>query len=175
MQFKCSACNTSIKVSDKQAGKKGKCLNCGAVIEIPALPIQPTQNKKQPISEKQKNKGDNRKKDMLDEIQRKEYARMSGELFARADFLTKIMEAGEKEVKLSKATPGQIVEEFAHRKEAAILISFPIDSIDFENASSITGAEFHISFSDNLSEAEMRSILFGMGLQIARQMGGLQR
>lgn len=79
-----------------------------------------------------------------------------------------LAEIDEEDCRLSKATTDQIVEELENRDRGAILISFPIDDVDFDN---FTGAKFDISFSDNLSETEMCAVLVGLGIHAARQAG----
>lgn len=37
IQFSCQNCNHLIKVSDKYAGRKGKCPSCGNIVRVPAL------------------------------------------------------------------------------------------------------------------------------------------
>ncbi len=38
IEFKCSSCDKSLKVSDKHAGKKAKCPKCSSPVRVPALP-----------------------------------------------------------------------------------------------------------------------------------------
>ena len=60
---------------------------------------------------------------------------------------------------LSNATTDHMVDELYNRGLGAILITFDEDS-DIKN---IAGAKLEVAFSDNLTEAEMRSVLFGLG------------
>jgi phage FluMu protein Com len=102
----------------------------------------------------------------LDELQDREskaYQEMREEIMAEVD---------EEDSRLSKASPKQMVTELENRGDGAILVSFNRDQIDFDDMSSLVGAEINISFSDNLSEAEMRTFLFGIGALVGRSQPG---
>lgn len=189
MKIECSACSASLKVPDTLAGKRGKCPKCSAVIDIPVLPLESAEPSGPPATEKQKEYARSLGIDFPPDITKKEISaliskgvdRQDEERFSKLDQLsdceskayeemrTEILaEIDEEDCRLSKATPSQMVEEIENRDRGAILISFSIDDIDFDN---IAGAKFDISFSDNLSETEMRAVLLGLGLLVARQAG----
>ena len=190
MRIECAQCSAALKVSDGLAGKRGKCPKCGAVIDIPASRQASGAESVPPATDKQKDyarslgiefapgitKGDMSaliskgvdqrdderltKLDQLSNHESKAYKEIRAEILAEID---------EEDCRLSKATPSQMVEEMETRDHGAILISFPIDEVDFEN---IAGAKFNVSFSDNLSETEMRAALVGLGSLVARQARG---
>jgi hypothetical protein len=80
-----------------------------------------------------------------------------------------LSEIDEEDCRLSKATLSQIVEELDNRDLGAILISFERDDVDI---SDIAGAKINVSFSDNLTETEMRAILVALGQAAIRQVSG---
>ena len=40
IEFKCSQCSKQLRVKDGAAGKRGKCPQCGAIIEVPCASSQ---------------------------------------------------------------------------------------------------------------------------------------
>lgn len=190
MKIQCGQCNSALNVPDTAAGKRGKCPKCGAVVDVPALPLPsdtpsgPLATDKQkdfarslgvdfspditksaisPLIDKaiaQEDEERFKKLDKIEDRESKAYEEMRTEILAEID---------EEDCRLSKATPAQMVEEMENRDHGAILISFPIDDVDFDN---MAGAQLAVSFSDNLSEAEMNAVLFGLGAMMARQIDG---
>ena len=65
-------------------------------------------------------------------------------------------EADHEDVRLSAATPTQVVNSFVIRGEGAILLSFPISRINFDD---LVDVDFNVSISENLSETDAQSIV----------------
>jgi phage FluMu protein Com len=181
MRVECSACNAHLKVPNTASGKRGKCPKCGEVIEIP----ESTAASGPPATQKQKDyasslgiefppditkadisaliskaleKKDEQRYKKLDELQEREGEAYQG---IREEILAEIEEEGGC---LSQASHGDMVEELKKRNEGAIFVSFPMTGIDFEN---LAGTNFQVSFSDNLSEVQMRALLAALGSMAA--------
>ena len=74
----------------------------------------------------------------------------------------------DEDCRLSKATHDQIVQELCDRGEGAILISFDPRGIDFDELKGKT--QFTLSFSDNLSEADVCAVVLTLRDQAAGRL-----
>jgi len=169
MNFTCSVCQTNIKVDESISGQPVKCPKCGIVLEIPKVSSEGLKYNTTPATEPQKEYARSLGIDFPLDITKKEISKLIDEAVQRRDDerFTILNKLGEKESKayqnirdeilseideedcrLSKATPSQMVEELENRSLGAILIFFDPDKVDFSN---ITGSEFGVSFSDNLT------------------------
>jgi hypothetical protein len=187
MNIICSGCQTKLKVDDTFAGKRGKCPKCGALLEISTVPASEAKSNTELATERQKEYANSLGIEFSPNISKKQMSqlidtavhRSDEERFKKLEELSNheskawqemreqvLAEIDEDDCRLSKATPDQIVEELGNRDLGAILISFKRNDIDFEN---LTGAKFDVSFSDNLTDAEMRALLVGLGAVVVRQ------
>ena len=178
-----------LKVPDAVAGKRGKCPKCGAVIDIPVPPSAPVVPSGPPTTERQKEYARSLGIDFPADISKREISKLIAKAAERedeerfekleqlADRESKayeemreaiLAEIDEEDCRLSRATLEQILDELENRDLGAVLISFPIDEVDFED---LTGAKLDVACSGNLSESEMRSVLLGLGMAVARQVG----
>ena len=81
-----------------------------------------------------------------------------------------LAEIDQEDCRLSKATPSQMVEELGNRGSGAILITFDIDKVDFEN---LTGLPFYLHFPNNMDSSEMKKVLIILGLlEMIREKNG---
>ena len=183
MNVTCPKCGAILKAKAELAGKTAKCSKCGSPVEIPE-PSPPLAARKirratQPQKEYATSLGIDFPSDIsrgdisqrIDAALERRDEQRGKRLIELGDRESKAWEAMRKEVlaeldaedcRLSKADPGQMVEALADRDRGAIMISFPLDhEIDFED---LTGVEFAISFSDNMDESDMRSVVISMGI-----------
>jgi len=185
MNLICGSCGKKLKAKDELAGKTAKCPKCGNAIEIPrAAP----NTKIPPATERQKDYATSLGIDFPSDIDRKEISQLIdtavqqrderrfkqlSELSDRESEAWRAMreevlaEIDEEDCRLSKAQQDQMVEELANRNRGAILISFALDDVvDFED---LTGVRFELSFSEDLDESEMHSVLMWMGAAMLRR------
>lgn len=52
IEFRCSGCGKKMKTGDAHAGKRGKCPNCGAVVDIPVVSEAPSPSSEQTSEQK---------------------------------------------------------------------------------------------------------------------------
>jgi len=189
MKIRCSGCKSFLKVEDSLAGKKGKCPKCGNVFQIPAVAPSPPGAGAGGATDRQKEYAKSLGIEFPPDITKAEISalisqaveRREGERFHKLDELSDreseayqqlraevVAEIDETDSLLSKATPSQMVEELGARNKGAILITFDPDDLNIED---IAGARLAVSFSDNITETEMRAVLVGLGAHISRQAG----
>jgi predicted RNA-binding Zn-ribbon protein involved in translation (DUF1610 family) len=188
MKVVCGSCGTHLKANDELAGKTAKCPKCGNPIEIQVDRPRGERVRISPATDRQKDyavslgiefspdvnrkdisklidavvqKEDDERFDRLEELSRREnkaWQEMREEVLAEID---------EEDCRLSVASPKQMVNEFSNRNRGAILISFDRDEVsDFGQLANVN---FEISFSDDIAESEMRSVLMSLGYQLFKQ------
>ncbi|PKL47880.1 MAG: hypothetical protein CVV39_05165 [Planctomycetes bacterium HGW-Planctomycetes-1] len=70
---------------------------------------------------------------------------------------------------LANATLSKIVEELLYNRDlSAILITFDKNKTDFEN---LNGLEIFTTYSDNITENQMKTFIIGLGYQCAKSLG----
>ncbi len=190
IKFECFSCHTKLKAKDSVAGKNIKCPKCGVVVEIPAVeppdkpaPL-PTPDKPAPLpaTEKQKDYALSLGIKFSPDITKSEISKLLDikvgdqidERYKRLDDLTNRESKAYDEMKeeilanldvdecmLSTATESQVMEKYEEQDLGAILITFPINDFDPNN---LDGLGLGVNFTDNISEEDMKKILFFLGI-----------
>jgi gamma-glutamylcyclotransferase (GGCT)/AIG2-like uncharacterized protein YtfP len=189
MNLTCSGCRSKLRVPDALAGKKAKCPKCGAILEVAKAPEPEAEPTAELATERQKEYARSLGVEFPANITKTEMRRLISsavdrrdeERFRKLDELSDresrareemreqvLAEIDEEDCRLSKATPAQMLEELANRNLGAILISFDMNEVDFEN---LTGARFPLALacSDNMAEHHMNTILMGLGWILAKK------
>jgi hypothetical protein len=188
MKVVCRTCNANLQARNELAGKTAKCPKCGNPVAVPnsvprskgtvplatdrqnefaaslGIDFPPDINRRE-ISElidAAVQKQDDERFDRLEEFSRREsdaWREMREEVLAEID---------EKDCRLSIARPKQMVDELANRNRGAILISFDFNDVDdFDHLSDVN---FAISFTDDMTESDMRSVVMSIGLTMLNKL-----
>lgn len=190
MKVICGSCGVNLKARDELAGKTAKCPKCGSAVEVPTARPRPTKGNVPRATERQKEYATELGIDFSPDIDRRAISELIDvavqkrdderydkleELSDRESQAWKEMresvleEIDEEDCRLSRAQPSQMIEELSNRGRCSVLITFDFD--DVSDFGDLTGAHFQVQFSDDMEKSDMQSILMGLGLQMAANLG----
>ena len=116
--------------------------------------------------------------ELIDEAVKKQdeerYARLEDLQNRESEAWRKMREEVLKEIdtedcRLSRADTDDMLEELERRGLEAVLITFGSDEVvDYED---LSGVQFGVSFSDGMSESDMRQVVSAVGFLFMRQQG----
>ena len=167
----CPSCAAKFRAPDEAAGKTAPCPKCRSPLTVP-VPKQPL------ATPKQKDYARELGIEFPDNIDRKAISNLIDDAVAKRDEVRfqRLDELEQREataadgLRLADATAGEIVKALEARGLSAVIISMRRD--DIEDFDQLKGIGVNISFTDNMTQHDMESVILTLAHPILQERLG---